>query len=70
VFLQQSAYFTLIDHMPIEFGWKDVKRELSAYLNFDYAVCITKETALNLFSQESYSYAKHWIYNFIFSKSP
>lgn len=58
------------DLMPIEFGWKDVKRDLSAYLNFDHAVCLAKETALNLFSQRRYSYAKHWICNFICPNSP
>ncbi|MCJ7762554.1 transposase [Candidatus Bathyarchaeota archaeon] len=58
------------DLMPIEFGWKDLKRELSAYLNFDHAVCLAKETTLNLFSQRRYSYSKHWICNFICPKSP
>jgi transposase len=58
------------DLMPIEFGWKDLKRELSAYLNFDDAVCLAKDTALNLFSQRRYSYAKHWICSFICPRSP
>jgi putative transposase len=58
------------DLMPIEFGWKDLKRELSAYLNFDDAVCLAKDTALNLFGQRRYSYAKHWICSFICPRSP
>ena len=58
------------DLMPIEFGWKDWKRELSAYLNFDDSVYMAKETALNLFSQRKYSYAKHWICKFMCPKSP
>jgi transposase len=58
------------DLMPIEFGWKDVKRELSAYLNFDQALCLAKETALNLFSQRRYGYAKHWICTIICPNSP
>ena len=45
------------DLMPIEFGWKDWKRELSAYLDFDDSVYMAKETALNLFRQRKYSYA-------------
>ena len=57
------------DLMPIEFGWKDLKRELSAYLNFDDAVCLAKDTALNLFGQRRYSYAKHWICSFICPRS-
>ena len=58
------------DLMPIEFGWKDVKRELSAYLNFDDAVCLAKETTLNLFSQRKFGYAKHWISSFMDQKTP
>jgi transposase len=58
------------DLMPIEFGWKDVKRELSAYLDFDYGLCLAKETALNLFSQRRFSYAKRWICTFICPNSP
>ena len=53
------------DLMPIEFGWKDVKRELGAYFNFDDAVCLAKETTQNLFSQRKYSCSKHWICKFI-----
>lgn len=57
------------DLMPIEFGWKDWKRELSAYLNFDDSVYMAKETAINLFSQRKYGYAKHWICKFMCPKS-
>ena len=58
------------DLMPIEFGWKDVKRELSAYFNFDEALCLAKETALSLFSHRKFGYAKHWICSFICPKTP
>lgn len=58
------------DLMPIEFGWKDVKRELSGYFNFDEALCQAKETALRLFSQRRFGYAKHWICSFICPKTP
>lgn len=58
------------DLMPIEFGWKDVKRELSAYLNFDEALGLAKETALRLFSQRKFGYAKHWVCSFICPKTP
>ena len=58
------------DLMPIEFGWKDVKRELSAYFNFDEALCLAKETALSLFSQRKFGYAKHWICSFICPQTP
>jgi transposase len=58
------------DLMPIEFGWKDVKRELSGYFNFDEVLGLAKETALRLFSQRKFGYAKHWICSFICSKKP
>ena len=58
------------DLMPIEFGWKDVKRELSSYLNFDEALCQAKETVLSLFSQRKFGYAKHWICSFMCPKTP
>jgi len=58
------------DLMPIEFGWKDVKRELSGYFNFDEALGLAKETALSLFSQRKFGYAKHWICSFICPKTP
>lgn len=57
------------DLMPIEFSWKDWKRELSAYRNFDDSVYMAKETALDLFRQRKYSYAKNWIDKFMPSLS-
>jgi transposase len=53
------------DLNPIEFGWKDWKRELSAYSNFDDSVCMAKDTALSLFGQRKYRYAKSWICKFM-----
>lgn len=53
------------DLNPIEFGWKDWKRELSAYPNFDDSVYMAKETALSLFGQRKYGYAKSWICKFM-----
>lgn len=58
------------DLMPVEFGWKDWKRELSAYRNFDDSVYMAKETALKLFSERKYGYAKNWICKFMCSKGP
>ena len=57
------------DLMPIEFGWKDWKRELSGYRNFDESVYMAKETALSLFGQRKYSYAKQWICRFMCPKN-
>lgn len=53
------------DLNPIEFGWKDWKRELSAYPNFDDCVYMAKETALSLFGRRKYGYAKSWICKFM-----
>jgi putative transposase len=58
------------DLNPIEFGWKDWKRELGAYPDFDDSIYMAKETALNLFSQRKSSYAKSWICKFICPKGP
>lgn len=43
-------WFYSSDFMSIEFGWKDVKRELSVYFNFGGAFCLVKEIVLCLFS--------------------
>lgn len=48
------------DLQPIEFGWKDVKRELSGILKFDRAVQKAKPIALKLFSERRMGYTAHW----------
>jgi putative transposase len=48
------------DLNPTEFGWKDLKRQLSALLDFDSMVGCSKECALKLFQERKYSYSKHW----------
>ena len=56
------------DLQPIEFGWKDVKREVSGILDFDRAVFEAKGIALKLFNDRKMSYAKHWSEIFICPK--
>ena len=57
------------DLNPIEFGWKDLKRELGAYLAFDKMVGMGRDVALELFKERKLSYAEHWIESFIRIKS-
>lgn len=56
------------DLNPIEFGWKDVKRELSGILEFDRAVQEAKPIALKLFDERRPSYTSHWTQKFIHDK--
>ena len=57
------------DLNPIEFGWKDLKRELAAKLNFDAMVDASGPTALRLFQERKRSYAARWVDSFITAKS-
>lgn len=57
------------DLNPIEFGWKDMKREISAVLDFDTMVEISKDAALRLFRERKSSYAGYWIESFICTAS-
>jgi len=56
------------DLNPIEFPWKDLKRELSGRLQFDTAVQEARAIALRLFSQRRLSYTSHWTERFIDDK--
>jgi putative transposase len=53
------------DLNPIEFGWKDLKRELAAKLNFDAMVDASGPTALRLFEERKKTYSAHWTQSFI-----
>lgn len=56
------------DLQPIEFGWKDVKRELSGILEFDKAVQEARPIALKLFSERRLGYTEDWAEKFIDDK--
>ena len=53
------------DPNPIEFGWKDLKRELSNILDFDEMIERSEEIAIDLFGERKNSYSKHWVEKFI-----
>lgn len=53
------------DLNPIEFCWKDVKRELSGILEFDRAVQEAKPTAIKLFRERKVNYTSYWSEKFI-----
>ena len=55
------------DLNPIEFGWKDLKRDLSKFLNFDDAIEMGEESALKIIYSRKDSYSKHVI-NKVFSE--
>jgi DDE superfamily endonuclease len=56
------------DLQPIEFGWKDLKRELAAKLDFDAMVDASGPTALRLFEERKAGYTTHWAASFICSE--
>jgi len=45
------------DLNPIEYGWKDLKRELSSILDFDEMIERSERVALNIFGERKYSYS-------------
>jgi len=53
------------DLNPIEFGWKDLKREISSVLDFNAMVEISKDAALRLFRERKNSYADYWVELFV-----
>lgn len=53
------------DLNPIEFGWRDLKRELARFLDFDKMVGRSKDVALNLFAERKHGYARCWVEEFI-----
>jgi hypothetical protein len=58
------------DLQPIEFGWKDLKRELAAKLDFDGMIDASGPTALRLFEERKDTYSAHWVESFIQEKGP
>ncbi len=57
------------DLQPIEFGWKDLKRELAAKLDFDGMIDASGPTALRLFEERKERYSAHWVESFITERS-
>ena len=51
--------------LNLEFGWKDLKRELSKILDFDEMINRSEEIALDIFGERKYSYSKYWVEEFI-----
>jgi hypothetical protein len=56
------------DLQPIEFGWKDLKRELAARLDFDAMIDASGPTALRIFEERKARYSAHWVESFICPK--
>ena len=56
------------DLNPIEIGWRYMKRELAAVLNFDVLVEDSGPTALKLFKKRKMSYSAHWGQVFLYDK--
>ncbi len=57
------------DLNPIEFSWKDVKKELSRWLDFDTMVENAVPVAMGLFKKRKASYSRNWMAKFIEVKS-
>ena len=57
------------DLQPIEFGWKDLKRELAAKLRFDEMIDASGPTALRLFKERKSTYSAHWTRVFLYAGS-
>lgn len=57
------------DLNPIEFAWKDLKRELSAILNYDQAIQEAEGKALQLMSLRKNQYSKKWQSEFIHAEN-
>lgn len=53
------------DLNPIEYGWKDGKRELSSIPEFDKMIRVSKRTVLKLFRKRKSSYADYWTRSFL-----
>lgn len=53
------------DLNPIEYGWKDAKRELSSILNFDRMIEASTGTVLKLFRERKNGYADYWVRSFL-----
>ena len=64
-----SSIFHLTHLNPIEFGWKDLKRELGSILDFDDMIERSEEIALDIFGKRKYSYSESWVEEFISIRS-
>ena len=53
------------DLNPIEFSWKDIKRELARILDYDTMVEKSKDIAISIFNERKYSYSRYWIEKFL-----
>jgi putative transposase len=58
------------DLNPIEFGWKDAKRELSSIPEFDRMARASRRTVLRLFEERKDGYAGYWIRSFLRTTLP
>jgi DDE superfamily endonuclease len=56
------------DLQPIEFVWKDLKRELAAKLDFDGMIDASGPTALALLEERKHTYSASWVESFICPK--
>lgn len=57
------------DLNPIEFGWKDFKRDISKYNNFDEAIEASPDCALQIFYSKKDGYSRSWVEKFLSVKS-
>jgi transposase len=57
------------DLNPIEFGWKDFKRYISKFTNFDESVEMSERSALEIFHARKDGYSRSWVEKFIGVKS-
>lgn len=54
---------------PIEFAWKDGKKQLSRIADFDLALQNAEQVFLNIIQSRKQSYSKNWCKKFISSTS-
>lgn len=57
------------DLNPIESAWKDLKRELSAILNYDRAIQEAEVKALQMISLRKHQYSNKWQSKFIHAEN-
>jgi transposase len=53
------------DLNPIEFGWKDFKRDISTYTNFNEAIIKSHDCALQIFYSKKDGYSRSWVERFL-----
>lgn len=57
------------DLNPIEFGWKDSKKELAGILEYEEMVMQAGEISMKLFRERKFGYSKKWREMFISDRS-